>query len=114
MGSIIIKINEIYNTNLGGVDLDNTIVGRIGFKAFKKKHSLKSNVVNLSQGKINVEYTIKKIDTEDSELRNFLFTLGCYEGELVTLISILSDNYIISVKDARYSIDKELAKVIII
>nr|WP_204599214.1 FeoA family protein [Clostridium pascui] len=70
--------------------------------------------MNLAQGRINTEYTIKNIDTNDEEIKDFLFTLGCYEGESITLISILADNYVITVKDARYSIDKDLAEAIII
>jgi Fe2+ transport system protein FeoA len=69
---------------------------------------------NLSQAKISTEYVIKDVRTNDRELKDFLFTLGCYEGETITVISILADNYIISVKDARYSIDKDLARLIII
>ncbi|WP_130807613.1 FeoA domain-containing protein [Senegalia massiliensis] len=71
-------------------------------------------VENLSKAKMNVEYTIKDIETDDEEMKDFLFTLGCYEGEKVTVISVLAENYVISVKDARYSIDLELAKVIIV
>jgi len=70
--------------------------------------------MNLTQAKINTEYIIKDINTNDKELKDFLFTLGCYEGESVTVISVLGDNYIIAVKDARYSIDKDLAEAIII
>ncbi len=69
---------------------------------------------NLSNVDLNVTYTIKAIDTEDVSMRDFLFTLGCYEGEAVTVISKLADNYIISVKDARYSIDSDLAKVVVL
>lgn len=64
--------------------------------------------------KIDVEYTIKEVRADDEALKNFLFTLGCYEGETVTVISQLAENYVISVKDARYSIDQELAEAIII
>lgn len=71
-------------------------------------------MMNLTQGSISTEYIIKDIKTNDAEIKNFLFTLGCYEGELVTVISILSENYIIAVKDARYSIDKDLAEAIIV
>ncbi|KAB3526263.1 ferrous iron transport protein A [Alkaliphilus serpentinus] len=70
--------------------------------------------MNLAQGRINTEYVIKEIKTNDEELKSFLFTLGCYEGELVTVISILAENYVISVKDARYSIDQDLAEAIIV
>lgn len=71
-------------------------------------------VMNLAQGSITKEYVIKGINTDDKEIKDFLFTLGCYEGETVTVISKLADNYVITVKDARYSIDKELAEAIII
>jgi len=57
---------------------------------------------------------IKEVKTDDEELKNFLFTLGCYEGETVTVLSVVSDNLVISVKDARYSIDKDLAEAIIV
>ncbi|MCT4619429.1 MAG: ferrous iron transport protein A [Marinisporobacter sp.] len=68
----------------------------------------------LSEAKVNAEYVIKKIETDDEELKNFLFTLGCYEGEKLTVISVLGENYVIAVKDARYSINLELAEAIII
>jgi Fe2+ transport system protein FeoA len=71
-------------------------------------------VMNLAQGRINTEYIIKNIDTNDEEIKDFLFTLGCYEGEAVTVISVLAENYVITVKDARYSIDKDLAEAIIV
>lgn len=68
----------------------------------------------LSEAEINHEYQIKDIVTEDTDIKNFLFTLGCFEGESITLISVLSENYIITVKDARYSIDADLAETIYI
>lgn len=73
-----------------------------------------SAIENLSQGKINKNYRIKAIKSEDEELANFLFSLGCYEGEIITLISVICENYVINVKDARYSIDKELASAVVI
>ncbi|WP_279380140.1 FeoA family protein [Sporosalibacterium faouarense] len=82
--------------------------------ALNKTEGLGGLMKNLAQGRINTEYTIKDIDTNDEELKNFLFTLGCYEGELITVISVLAENFVINVKDARYSIDKDLAKAIII
>ncbi|XVE34049.1 FeoA family protein [Wukongibacter baidiensis] len=69
---------------------------------------------NLSEAAVDVEYTIKRIETDDEEIKSFLFTLGCYEGEKVTVISILAENYVISIKDARYSIDSDLAEAIIV
>lgn len=75
---------------------------------------LSDSVNNLAKGDVNQEYIVKDIVSNDNELKNFLFTLGCYPGESVTVISILADNYVVSVKDARYSIDSDLAKAIII
>lgn len=66
----------------------------------------------LAYAQLNKEYTIEEITTDNDEMRDFLFTLGCYEGEKITLLSILSDQYVIVIKDARYSINKELAECI--
>ena len=58
------------------------------------------------------EYIIKNITTDDEELNAFLFSLGCYVGEPITVVSHLKGGCIVSIKDARYNIDKELAKAI--
>ncbi len=80
-----------------------------------KKLSLVTNDDKcLSSATISNEYIIKEIQTVDEEIKNFLFTLGCFKGEPVTVISRLAENFVISVKDARYSIDADLAKAIII
>ena len=63
------------------------------------------------QGK---EYIIKNIETDDEELDAFLFSLGCYSGEPITVVSHLKGGCIVSIKDGRYNIDKELAQAIII
>ena len=60
------------------------------------------------------EYIIESIETDDEELDAFLFSLGCYSGEAITVVSHLKNSLMISIKDARYNIDKELAKVILI
>ena len=60
------------------------------------------------------EYIIKEIITDDEELNSFLFSLGCYSGEPITVISHLKSGCIISVKDGRYNIDKEIASAIIV
>ena len=73
-----------------------------------------STAQNLAEAETNREYTIKEIRTDDEELKQFLFRLGCYEGESITLISILAGNYVINVKNSRYSIDENLAEAIII
>lgn len=68
----------------------------------------------LTDAKMNMEHTIKSIETNDHAIEDFLFTLGCYEGETITLISVLCDQYVVVIKDARYSIDRDLADSIII
>ena len=69
------------------------------------------NLTDAIEGK---EYIIKEIVTEDEELDAFLFTLGCYSGEPVTVISHLKRACVISIKDGRYTIDRELASAIMI
>ncbi len=68
----------------------------------------------LSSGDISKTYTVTGIDTNEEEMRRFLFSLGCYPGEEVTIVSILSDTYVVAIKDGRYSIDEELASAILI
>lgn len=68
----------------------------------------------LSKGKVNTTYTIGAIKTKHEDMRGFLFSLGCYPGEEVTIISKLSGNYIVNIKDARYSIDEALASAIFV
>ena len=60
------------------------------------------------------EYIIQKIVTDDEELDAFLFSLGCYSGEPITVISHLKGGCIVSIKDGRYNIDNQLAEAIII
>ncbi|MBQ8759336.1 MAG: ferrous iron transport protein A [Clostridia bacterium] len=58
------------------------------------------------------EYVIKSIVTEDEELDAFLFSLGCYAGERITVISHLKGGCVVSIKDGRYTIDNDLADAI--
>ena len=60
------------------------------------------------------EYIIERIETEDEELDAFLFSLGCYSGEPITVISRRRGGCTVSIKDGRYSIDRELAEAIIV
>lgn len=60
------------------------------------------------------EYTIRDIATEDEELNAFLFSLGCYSGEAITVVSHLKNSCVVSIKDGRYSIDNQLAEAIAI
>lgn len=58
------------------------------------------------------EYIIKEIVTDDEELDAFLFSLGCYSGEPITVISHLKGGCVVSIKDGRYNIDNQLAEAI--
>lgn len=59
-----------------------------------------------------VEYTIRSVDTGDEELESFLFSLGCYSGEKITVIAHKKGGCVVSIKDSRYSIDTQLAEAI--
>jgi len=60
------------------------------------------------------EYIIREIETDDEELNSFLFSLGCYTGEPITVVSRRRGSCVVSVKDGRYSIDSQLAEAIIV
>lgn len=69
----------------------------------------------LAQGQANITYIITSINTQgDEEMKSFLATLGCYEGQEITIVSMLQGNYVINVNNARYSIDTDLAAAICI
>ena len=66
-------------------------------------------LINALEG---TEYTVRHIDTDDEELNAFLFSLGCYAGEPITVISHLKGGCVVSIKDSRYNIDNQLAAAI--
>ena len=70
--------------------------------------------MNLKSAQEGKEYVIKSIETYDEELDAFLFSLGCYSGESITVISHLKGGCIVSIKDGRYHIDNQLAEAIIV
>ena len=69
------------------------------------------NLTNAQEGK---EYIIRAIETDDEEMEAFLFSLGCYTGEPITVISHLKGGCVVSIKDGRYNIDHQLASAILI
>ena len=69
------------------------------------------NLTNAEEGK---EYIIARVETDDQELDSFLFSLGCYSGEPITVVSRRKGSCTVSVKDGRYSIDNQLAEAIVI
>lgn len=70
--------------------------------------------MNLKDAIEGKEYVITSINTEDEELDAFLFSLGCYSGEKITVVSHKKGGCTVSIKDARYSIDNQLAEAICI
>lgn len=68
--------------------------------------------MNLTEARAGNDYTIKEIRAADEELKSFLLSLGCYSGESITVISQKRNNYVLSIKDARYNIDADLARAI--
>ena len=60
------------------------------------------------------EYIIRKIETDDEELNGLLFSLGCYSGEAITVVSHLKGGCVVSIKDGRYNIDHQLAEAIVV
>jgi len=68
--------------------------------------------MTLREAQEGTEYIIRAIETDDEELDAFLFSLGCYSGEPITVISHLKNSCVVSIKDGRYNIDKQLAEAI--
>ena len=70
--------------------------------------------MTLLEAEVGKEYIIADIVTNDDELDSFLFTLGCYSGEPITIISRKRNNYVVAIKDGRYNIDRHLAGAIMV
>ena len=71
-------------------------------------------MMSLLNAQLGEEYIIRDVCTEDEELNSFLFSLGCYSGEPITVVSRKRKNCVVSIKDGRYNIDNQLAEAIII
>ena len=69
------------------------------------------NMRNAIEGK---EYIIQRIETDDEDLNAFLFSLGCYSGEPITVVAHRKSSCTVSIKDGRYNIDSQLAEAIIV
>ena len=70
--------------------------------------------MSLTAAKLGQEYTIKAVETGDNELNGFLFSLGCYSGESITVIARRWGGCTVSIKDGRYHIDRQLAETILV
>ncbi len=70
--------------------------------------------MNLTSAQEGKEYIIQRIETDDEELNAFLFSLGCYSGEPITVVSRRRGSCTVAIKDGRYNIDMQLAEAIIV
>ena len=70
--------------------------------------------MTLRDAVIGQDYVVRRLDTDDEELNTFLFSLGCYSGEIITVVSRRRSGCVVSIKDSRYNIDNQLAEAIII
>ena len=70
--------------------------------------------MTLMEAQEGKEYIVREIATDDEELNAFLFSLGCYSGEPITVVSRKKNNCVVSIKDGRYNIDNQLAEAIYI
>ena len=70
--------------------------------------------MTLRNAEIGQEYIVRGIVTEDEELNAFLFSLGCYSGEPITVVSRWHNSFVVAIKDGRYNIDRQLAEAILI
>lgn len=70
--------------------------------------------MNLNTVNAGETYLIRDIRTDDEEMKSFLFSLGCYSGEPITVVSQRKGGCVVSIKDGRYNIDHGLAQAILI
>ena len=68
--------------------------------------------MDLTKGTVGKEYIVRSVETGDEELDAFLFSLGCYSGEPITIVSRRRGGMTVSIKDGRYNIDNQLAEAI--
>ena len=86
-----------------------TIFNIIGLVSANQEGTIE---MNLNEAELGKEYVITSVDTGgDEEMESFLFSLGCYSGERITVVD-RKKNLVVSIKDARYNIDPELAEAI--
>ena len=70
--------------------------------------------MNLWNSEVGKEYIVDRIETNDDELDAFLFSLGCFSGEPITVIARRVGGLTVSIKDGRYHVDKDLGQVIFV
>ena len=82
---------------------------RLKFEFYGKEKGM-----TLREAQDGEEYIISRIETDDEELDSFLFSLGCYSGESITVVRRRKSGCVVAIKDARYNIDNQLAEAIVI
>lgn len=70
--------------------------------------------MSLKDANVGQTYIIENITTNDDEVNSFLFRLGCYSGEPITVMSKKRKGLIVSIKDGRYNFDNLLAESILV
>ena len=70
--------------------------------------------MSLQEANEGQEYVISRIETDDEELNAFLFCLGCYSGEKITVVRRMKSGCVVAIKDGRYNMDNQLAEAIMI
>lgn len=70
--------------------------------------------MTLNELEVGNEVVVKDVNTNDEEMKSFLFSLGCYSGEPITVVTRKKRNLVVSIKEARYNIDDNLASAILI
>jgi len=80
----------------------------------KEQIMLEVEKMNLLEADVGKTYTVKEINTDDDEMTAFLFRLGCYSGEPVTVISKKRKSCVVAIKDGRYSLDNLLASAVML
>ena len=70
--------------------------------------------MNLTKAQEGKEYIVQRIETDDEELNAFLFSLGCYSGEPITVVTRRKSSCTVAIKDGRYNIDRQLAEAIVV
>lgn len=80
----------------------------------ENESSFRKEKMTLLEANTQQEYIIKEINTDDEEMNAFLFRLGCYSGEPITVISKKKKSCIVVIKDGRYTLDNLLCEAIIV
>ncbi len=84
-------------------------------KGITKEEALEvKDRMTLLEAETGKTYTVKEINTDDDDMNSFLFRLGCYEGEPITLVSKKKNSCIVVIKDGRYNLDELLSEAIIV